>query len=139
MEEMVLQERPGIFSRIAGLFSHREDDEFEEEMNMPSTPEHRALTMKSAARYTITVRRQIISFDDAMAAAHGLKNGEQQILNLSSTDSVLRQKIVDFMCGVNFAQEGTWEEIGENIYLVVPSNAYVEVAPATPRMAAIKN
>ena len=139
MEEMVLQDRPGFFSRIAGYFSHREDEEFEEEMDMPSTPEHRALTMKSAARYTITVRRQIVSFDDAMAAAQGLKSGEQQILNLASTDSVLRQKIVDFMCGVNFAQEGTWEEIGENIYLVVPANAYVEVAPATPRMTAVRN
>jgi cell division inhibitor SepF len=139
MEEMVLQDKPGIFTRIAGLFSHREDDEYEGEMEMTSTPEHRAHTMKPAARYTVTVRRQIVSFEDAMAAAHGLKSGEQQILNLASTDSVLRQKIVDFMCGVNFAQEGTWEEVGEHIYLVVPANAYVEVAPATPRLAAIKN
>jgi cell division inhibitor SepF len=139
MEELALQERSGIFSRIGRMFTHHDVDEFEEEMDMPSTPEHRALTMKSSARYTITVRRQIVSFDDAMAAAQGLKNGEQQILNLSSTDSLLRQKIVDFMCGVNYAQEGTWEEIGDNIYLVVPMNAYVEVAPATPRMAAIKN
>ena len=74
-----------------------------------------------------------------MAAANGLKCGEQQILNLSSTESALRQKIVDFMCGVNYAQEGTWEEIGDNIFLVVPGNAYVEVAPATPRMNAVKN
>jgi cell division inhibitor SepF len=68
-----------------------------------------------------------------------LKRGEQQILNLAGTDPAIRQKIVDFMCGVNFAQEGTWEELGENIYMVVPASAYVEVAPATPRMNAIKN
>lgn len=74
-----------------------------------------------------------------MSAANGLKCGEQQILNLASTETALRQKIVDFMCGVNYAQEGTWEEVGENIYLVVPANAYVEVAPATPRMQASKN
>jgi cell division inhibitor SepF len=60
-------------------------------------------------------------------------------LNLSSTEPGLRQKIVDFMSGVNYAQEGTWEEIGESIYLVVPANAYVEVAPATPRMNAVRN
>ena len=138
MEEMVLQEKPGLFSRLAGMLTRRDDDLFDE-AEMDSTPEHRAYTLKSAARYTITVRRQIVSFEDAMAAANGLKHGEQQILNLSSTEPVLRQKIVDFMCGVNFAQEGTWEEVGENIYLVVPASAYVEVAPATPRMNAIKN
>ena len=37
------------------------------------------------------------------------------------------------------AQEGTWEEIGENVYMIVPSYAYVEVAPATPRMVAGRN
>jgi cell division inhibitor SepF len=138
MEEMLLQEKPGFFSRIAGMLTRRED-EFEEESDVAATPEHKAYTLKSAARYTVTVRRQIVSFEDAMAAANGLKCGEQQILNLASTESSLRQKIVDFMCGVNFAQEGTWEEIGENIFMVVPANAYVEVAPATPRMAAMRN
>jgi cell division inhibitor SepF len=139
MEEMVLQDRPGLFTRLAALVTRREE-EFEDEFDpATATPEHRAFTMKSTARYTITVRRQITSFEDAMAAANGLKSGEQQILNLASTESALRQKIVDFMCGVNYAQEGTWEEIGENIFLVVPANAYVEVAPATPRMSAIKN
>lgn len=139
MEELVLQDKPGLFSRLAALVTRREDD-FEEEFDSSSaTPEHRAFTMKSAARYTITVRRQVVSFEDAMAAANGLKGGEQQILNLASTEMALRQKIVDFMCGVNFAQEGTWEEIGENIYLVVPANAYVEVAPSTPRMNAARN
>lgn len=138
MEEMVLQEKPGIFSRLAGMLT-RQNDEFADEFEGDATPEHRAYTAKSLARYTITVRRQIVSFEDAMAAANGLKCGEQQILNLSSTEAALRQKIVDFMCGVNYAQEGTWEEIGENIFLVVPGNAYVEVAPATPRMNAARN
>jgi FtsZ-interacting cell division protein YlmF len=60
-------------------------------------------------------------------------------LNLTGTDATTRQKIVDFMCGVNYAQEGTWEEVGEGVYLIVPSNAYVEVAPPTPRMNALRN
>ncbi len=140
MEEMVLQdEKPGLFSRVARYLTRRDEEEFEDDAEMPSTPEHKAYTLKSAARYTVTVRRQIVSFEDAMSAANGLKNGEQQILNLASTEPAMRQKIVDFMSGVNYAQEGTWEEIGENIYLVVPANAYVEVAPATPRMNATRN
>lgn len=139
MEEMMLQEeKPGFFSRIAGIFKGEEILEEEEELT-PEKVANGATTIRPNYRYTVTVRRQITSFDDALAAANGLKRGEQQILNLSATDQATRQKIVDFMSGVNYAQEGSWEEIGEGCYLIVPSNAYVEVAPPTPRMAAVKN
>ncbi len=135
MEEMVLDEKPGIFGKLANLFTRTEEFEEDEVMDRPAN----GLQVRQAYRYTVTVRRQITSFDDAMAAANGLKRGEQQILNLSNTDAVTRQKIVDFMCGVNYSQEGTWEEIGENIYMIVPASAYVEIAPATGRVHALRN
>jgi cell division inhibitor SepF len=137
MEDSVLQDKPGLFSRVAGMFARTEV--YEDEVDQTPSKVSSAVHLKSSYRYTVTVRRQITCFEDAMAAANGLKSGEQQILNLAGTDGQLRQKIVDFMCGVNFAQEGTWEEVGENIYLVVPSSAYVEVLPATMRSSALKN
>jgi len=125
-------------SRIIGIFTRSEEQPEEAEMTSDRSATG-ASQLRANYRYTVTIRRQITSFDDAMAAANGLKRGDQQILNLSATDATTRQKIVDFMCGVNYAQEGTWEEIGENVYLIVPSNAYVEVAPPTPRMNAMRN
>ncbi|AIE86540.1 cell division protein SepF [Fimbriimonas ginsengisoli] len=143
MEEMVIQDKPGFFGRITGMFTRTEEYEVMEEEAAPvmhdRTSAVAASQLRQNYRYTVTVRRQITSFDDAMAAANGLKRGEQQIMNLSATDPVTRQKIVDFMCGVNFAQEGTWEEVGEHVYLIVPSNAYVELAPPTPRVNALRN
>ena len=130
MEELVLQDKPGLFSRIGKMFA-REDADFEDQ---EATEPAKALTLQRAHRYLVTIRRGITTFDDAMEAAHGLKRGEQQILNLSTTDPTLRQKIVDFMSGVNFAQEGTWEEVGEHIYVVAPATAFVEVAPASTRI-----
>jgi cell division inhibitor SepF len=138
MEEMVIQERPGFISKIAHIFTRSEEVEDSQEVVI-NEKSQAGLQLRANYRYTVTVRRQIVSFDDAMAAANGLKRGEQQILNLSATEPATRQKIVDFMCGVNFAEEGTWEEIGQDIYLIVPANAYVEVAPATPRMQSLKN
>ncbi|RYG41980.1 cell division protein SepF [bacterium] len=137
MEEMTIEERPGILSKLVSRFVRQE--EIEEEEIVPSSHRDQPTTLRPSYRYTITVRRQITSFDDAVAAAHGLKRGEQQILNLAMTDPMTRQKIVDFMCGVNFSEEGTWEEVGQDIYLIVPSNAHVEVAPPSPRMAATRN
>jgi cell division inhibitor SepF len=137
MEELVLQEKPGLFTRIGGLFTRVVDEDEDEPVT--DSRQAKSVAVQRVHRYTVTVRRQITSFDDAMAAAVGLKRGEQQILNLTGTEPVMRQKIVDFMCGVNFAQEGTWEEIGENIYMVAPASTYIEVAPASPRSNAGRN
>lgn len=140
MEELELQDKPGLFTRLAGIFQRDGEEEYEEESTTAGT-KHRKGTyeLRTAYKYHVTVRRQVVSFDDALAAAQGFKRGEQQILNLSSTEPTLRQKIVDFMCGVNFAQEGSWEEIGDHIYLIVPASVFVEVAPASPRANAVRN
>ena len=91
MEELMLQEeKPGFFSRIAGIFK---GEEYEEEEDLtPEKVANDATQMRPNYRYTVTVRRQITSFDDALAAANGLKRGEQQILNLSATDQAERGK-----------------------------------------------
>lgn len=140
MEEMELQDRPGLFGKLAGMFT-REDEEDEVEETRDPRRNHRNVSAENRAiyKYQVTVRRQIVSFEDALTAAQGLKRGEQQILNLTLTEPSLREKIKDFMCGVNFSQEGTWEEVGEHIYLVVPANVFVEVAPASPRQIATRN
>lgn len=132
MEDMELAARPGLFSRIAGVFTRASVDDEGDGLTLPAP---RAL----GYRYHITVRRQVVSFSDAVAAADGLKQGEQQILNLNSADGTVREKIKDFLCGVNYANEGTWEELGENIYLLAPAHACVDVAPASPRMEAVRN
>ncbi len=137
MDDTYLQERPGFFSRVAGMFARTEV--YEEEEVTPRAISSAPVQLRPSYSSTVVVRRQVASFEDAMAAANGLKCGEQQILNLSFTEPTLRQKIVDFMSGVNYAQEGTWEEVGDNIYLVVPATAYVEVVPATARTNFLKN
>ncbi len=132
-------ERPGFFGRISeGItnFFHREE-EFDDEMELPSG--RPSLKVQSMHRYHITIRRQIMSFQDAVAAADGLKRGEQQVLNISMCAPELREKVKDFMCGVNYTAEGTWEELGDNVFLLAPASAFVEVAPLSQRMVAGRN
>lgn len=135
MEELELQDKPGLLSRLSGMFTRTESEEDEE--GADDSPNTYAL--RSAYRYHVTVRRQVANFDEAYAAANGLKRGEQQILNLSLTEPTLRQKIVDFMSGVSFAQDANWEEIGEHVYLVAPGSAFVEVSAETPKNSFLRN
>ncbi len=141
MDDVFTSEKPGLFGRLAEMFQR---PEYVENDDMPAeTREYETTSsvsrMQPCYRYTVTVRRQVSSFEDAMSAANGLKRGESQIVNLTGLDAVTKQKIVDFMSGVNYAQEGTWEEVGTDVYLIAPSHALVEVAPATPKMNAIRN
>ena len=137
MEETI--EKPGIFTRLANWMGRRGEDELAEEGEVQTPNGNSPFRVHSMHRYVITVRRQIISFQDAVAAADGLKRGEQQVLNLSMAPPDLREKIKDFMCGVNYTAEGTWEELGENVFLLAPASAFVEVAPSSPRSDAVRN
>jgi cell division inhibitor SepF len=77
-----------------------------------------------------------VSFQDAVAAADGLKRGETQVINLASAAPDMREKIKDFMCGVNYTAEGSWEEVGDHVFLLAPSLVYVEVAQSSPATGA---
>ena len=126
MDEMA--GKPGFFERIFG-FVHRTDaEDFEDDRDtVPTT--HLRIGVEHS--HHVTVRGQVASFQDAVAAADGLKRGETQVINLSMAPAEMREKIKDFMCGVNYNAEGSWEEVGENVFLLAPQAIYVEVAPAS--------
>lgn len=130
--------RPGFFNRLA-IFFERPEEDVEDAQTEPLTTRSTRSEPRSLSRPMVTVRRQIVSFEDAVMAADGLKRGELQVLNLAATPAGLREKIKDFMGGVTHAIEGTLEEIGESTYLVSPCGIYVETAPASPRMQALGN
>jgi cell division inhibitor SepF len=119
--------RQGLFGRVANWLTQPHDDAVEDY----DAPAQVPLRLHTAHRYTVTVRRQVRSFQDAVAAADGLKRGEQQILNLTLAPPDVRERIKNFMCGVNYTAEGSWEELGEHIYLLAPAVALVEVAAAS--------
>ncbi len=135
MEETM--ERITVVDRIRDFFNREDVEEFDTD-HVPTRPTN-SLKLQAAHRYHVTVRSHIVSFQDAVSAADGLKRGEQQLLNLSKCPEDLREKIKDFMCGVNYNAEGAWEEVAENVYILAPASAYVEVAPASQRMVAGRN
>ncbi|MCW5943962.1 MAG: cell division protein SepF [Fimbriimonadaceae bacterium] len=136
MEEQELQDRPGFFKRVTGMFAGR--DAVEDDETTEIQPPQRTI-LKPSYQYHVTIRKGIQSFDEALQAGAGIKRGEQQILNLADTEPGLRRQIKDFLAGVNFAQEGTWQEIGQDVYILAPASAFVEVVPSTPASLARNN
>lgn len=128
--------KPGLFERILGLVHRNEVEDFEDDREHLPTSHLRVGTDHT---HHVTVRRQTSSFPDAVAAADGLKRGETQIINLSMAVPEIREKIKDFLCGVNYSAEGTFEEVGEHVFVLTPTTIYVEVAQSTPATAATRS
>ena len=97
------------------------------------------LRMDQARQTHITVRRAIQTFDDARRAADGLKDGQQQIVNLEQTSSDMCERIIDFLNGATYALDGSVEKIGEQVYLFTPSTVTIDIEdkPVTGVRAAI--
>jgi cell division inhibitor SepF len=127
--------KPGFFERIFGMVHRNEVEDFEDDREVVPNSHVRIGTETT---HHLTVRRQVVSFQDAVAAADGLKRGETQIINLASATSEMREKIKDFMCGVNYTAEGSWEEIGDFVFILAPASMYVEVAPCSPATGATR-
>lgn len=125
MEDLELESgKPGPIARLFGIFTKEADEEGDA---LP--PTSRDYNPRPMYKSQVTVRRQILHFEEAYASAQGLKSGETQIVNLVGTEPGLRQKIVDFLSGVIFSQDGTMEEVGDHIFLLVPADVYVDSNP----------
>lgn len=91
------------------------------------------LRIDQARQTRITVRRSVQTFDDARRAADGLKDGQQQIVNLEQTPADMAERITDFLNGATYALDGSVEKIGEMVYLFTPSTVVIDIEdkPAT--------
>ena len=137
----------GVIGRILSHFRGHDDEEYEHEevvveqpQPQPAPPPTRAsggsysplrrgttLRMDQARQTHITVRRAIQTFDDARRAADGLKDGQQQIVNLEQTTHDMSERIIDFLNGATYALDGSVEKIGEQVYLFTPSSVIIDI------------
>ncbi|MCL1790004.1 MAG: cell division protein SepF [Peptococcaceae bacterium] len=62
------------------------------------------------------------SFDESQNIAEHLKSHRTVVLNLEKTDSILAQRIIDFVSGTAYALNGNMQKVGKAIFLFVPNN-----------------
>lgn len=120
MEEAIT--KPGLFTKVRDFFSP-EDEEREDHYE----PTRNYLQVHTNRLYSVTLHRTVRQFGDALEIADGLKTGEQQIVNLTTCTPELRDKVVDFLSGVKYTVDASWEEIAENIFLIAPANVDITV------------
>jgi cell division inhibitor SepF len=93
----------------------------------PLDSRRRSVRIDSVRGIRVAVRMNASAFTDARIAADGLKNGQQQIVNLESATPQMAERIIDFLNGVTYALDGCVEKIGDRVYLFAPANVDVEM------------
>jgi len=61
-------------------------------------------------------------FENAAEIADHLKEKRTVVLNLETTNKEIARRLVDFLSGVAYAQEGKIKKVANNTYIITPYN-----------------
>lgn len=136
--------------RLARPYEDEEDDELyaeEEENKAPSLDEERRRRSRVSdadfssvdpqpSRYSAsdkvvnihtTTQLKVVlvkpeKFDDASVIADHLRDKRTVVLNLESTNRDISRRLIDFLSGVAYAQEGKIKKVAAATYIITPYN-----------------
>ena len=130
----------GLFDKLKGFIGEPEiDDDFEEEeeenMDFVSkateTPEQFAADNAKRSNKVVnihaTAQLQVVlvkpeRFEDASAVADHLNAKRTVVLNLEQTNKDIARRLLDFLSGVAYANEGKIKKVAISTYIITPYN-----------------
>ena len=129
-----------FFGKIKDFMSDPEEDDFEEEvddgMDFVSKPEETPSADMSAepakrsnkvVNIHATAQLQVVlvkpeRFDDASAVADHLNAKRTVVLNLESANNDVARRILDFLSGVAYANDGQIKKVANCTFIITPYN-----------------
>ncbi len=132
------------FKRLAHPYEDEEEDDFDDFDISPRPVEQRRERSERSTRNEATVseeeRRsnkvvniraatqlQVVlvkpdKFEDASAIADHLREKRTVVLNLESTNKEIARRLLDFLSGVAYANEGKIKKVAISTYIITPYN-----------------
>ena len=137
------------FKRLAHPYEDEDDEEFEDDYEPSPRPverRERERSVRSEPSYTspamdeLEARRsnkvvniraatqlQVVlvkpeKFEDASAIADHLREKRTVVLNLESTNKDIARRLLDFLSGVAYANEGKIKKVAISTYIITPYN-----------------
>ncbi len=77
-------------------------------------------------------------FEDAEAVIAAVRGGRSVVLNVAGLPEAVGQRLVDFVCGGITAMDGQVHRLGEEVFLLAPAMAHVEVDSPAPGLTGSK-
>lgn len=83
----------------------------------------RQAVVGGAGKITILEPR---SYSEVMAMAKHILNGESVLINFQNVEEEQARRIVDFLTGTVYAQDGDIKRVGDEIFLCTPAHVEIE-------------
>ena len=126
--------------RLARPYEDEEDDDYEEDFapdnNNNAAPTEPNRTREPGRRHNkvvnihTTTQLQVVlvkpeRFENASEIADHLREKRTVVLNLEQTDKVIARRLIDFLSGVTYANEGTIKKVALATYIMTPYNVAI--------------
>ncbi len=119
----------GAIARLMQFLGFDEEPEEEEPLEEESRRRRTPILSLHTNRQMEIVVLEPKSLEEAKGAADCLKHRRPVIVNLREVEREVAQRIVDFLCGVDYALDGHIQQVGEEIFLFAPNHVVI-TAPA---------
>ncbi|MEG0092031.1 MAG: cell division protein SepF [Oscillospiraceae bacterium] len=127
----------GVFNKLKNVFGVDEDDyddedEFEEEeeqapvenafkADFSQVKKEKNLSIASMPQLQVVLVKPE-KFDDASGIADSLNAKKTVVLNLEATSKEVSRRLVDFLSGVAYANNGQLKKIANSTFIITPYN-----------------
>ncbi len=125
----------GLFDelkRLARPYEDEEDDTYEEDfapVNMKESSRELERRNKVVNIHTTTQLQVVLvkpeRFENASEIADHLRDKRTVVLNLEQTDKTIARRLIDFLSGVAYANEGTIKKVALATYIITPYNVEI--------------
>lgn len=118
--------------RLARPYEDEEEDMYEEDFAPVSVKESsRELERRNkVVNIHTTTQLQVVlvkpeRFENASEIADHLRDKRTVVLNLEQTDKTIARRLIDFLSGVAYANEGTIKKVALATYIITPYNVEI--------------
>ena len=129
----------GIKDKLSGFFRAQEDeyddfegayDDYEDETSPASyakdtsSDKQKVVSMRNHAQLQVVLVKPE-RFEDAPSIADHLNNKHTVVLNLEKTPKDVQRRLIDFLSGVAYANNGLVKRVAVNTFMITPYNVDV--------------
>ncbi len=123
--------------RLARPYEDEDDDVYEEDfapVNSVKEPPVRERDVERRSNKVVnihtTTQLQVVlfspsKFENASEIADHLRDKRTVVLNLEQTDKNVARRLIDFLSGVAYANEGTIKKVALSTYIITPYNVEI--------------
>ncbi len=119
--------------RLARPYEDEDEDTYEEDFTPVSNSKESARELERRNKVVnihTTTQLQVVlvkpeRFENASEIADHLRDKRTVVLNLEQTDKTIARRLIDFLSGVAYANEGTIKKVALSTYIITPYNVEI--------------